>query len=89
MTIRSEAVALAREIGLEGLPYVDFKTYDYWRKAGFQVRRGEKSPVFSITWINGKAKRKAADEDEDKPDDRRFPKVTRLFHSSQVDSIEA
>jgi hypothetical protein len=81
----------AYSLGLEGLPYVDFKTYENWQKCGFQVRKGEKSPVFSITWIGGKG----SDDDTpstgagggDKQDGRRYPKLTHLFHSSQVEAI--
>lgn len=73
----------AYSLGLEGLPYVDFKTYEHWQKAGFQVRRGEKSPVFSITWIGGKN----TDDEGEKQDGRRYPKLTHLFHTSQVEAI--
>lgn len=72
----------ARPLGLDGLPYVDFKTYEMWRKAGFQVRKGEKSPVFSLTWIGPKS-----DDEDEKEDTPRYPKLTHLFHTSQVDPI--
>lgn len=72
----------AQALGLEGLPYVDFKTYEHWQKSGFQVRKGEKSPVFSLTWVGGKK-----DEDDKDSDTHRYPKLTHLFHSSQVEPI--
>ena len=71
----------AEPLELDGLPYVDFKPYKHWQKSGFQVRQGEKSQVHTITWI-GK------DQDEDSEEEAyRFPKLTSLFHSSQVDPI--
>lgn len=72
----------AQALGLDGLPYVDFKTYEHWKKAGFQVRKGEKSPVFSLTWIGAKG-----EEGEDASDKRKYPKLTHLFHSSQVEPL--
>lgn len=70
----------AQSLGLEGLPYLDFKTYEGWKKSGFQVKRGEKSPVYSITWVGAKG-----EEGEDSG--ARWPKLTHLFHSSQVEDI--
>lgn len=71
----------AREKGLEGLPYLDFKTYEGWKKSGFQVKRGEKSPVYSITWVGSKG------DEEGEDSGVRWPKVTHLFHSSQVETL--
>jgi hypothetical protein len=62
---------------LPGLPYVHTRTFEGWRSAGRQVRKGEKSGIFSITWIGG-------GEDEGS----RYPKVTNLFHLSQTDAID-
>ena len=71
----------AQLLGLEGLPYLDFKTYEGWKKSGFQVKRGEKSPVYSITWVGHKG-------DEEGEDSKvRWPKLTHLFHSSQVEAL--
>ncbi len=78
----------AREQGLDGLPYIDFKDYRGWQKAGFQVRRGEKSRVFAITWVGGEDDRQNNDGDEEpgaKKVSRRWPKMVHLFHRSQVD----
>ena len=72
----------ARQLNLDGLPYVDFKTYEMWRKAGFQVRKGETSPVFSLTWIGTKS-----DDETEATDRPKYPKLTHLFHSSQVEAI--
>ena len=72
----------AQALGLAGLPYVDFKTYDGWKGSGFQVKRGEKSPVFSLTWIGQKG-----EDGEEQVDGMRWPKLTHLFHTSQVEVL--
>ncbi len=72
----------AQELGLAGLPYLDFKTYDGWKGSGFQVKRGEKSPVFSLTWIGQKG-----EDGEEVADGLRWPKATHLFHTSQVEEV--
>ncbi len=74
----------AQALGLEGLPYLDFKTYDGWKGSGFQVKRGEKSPVFSLTWIGPKG-----ENGEEVSDGQRWPKLTHLFHTSQVEVMAA
>ena len=72
----------AKALGLDGLPYVDFKTYDGWRKCGFQVRSGETHKIISITWVGPKPK-----DGEEEDGGFRYPKSTNLFHSSQVEAI--
>lgn len=37
-----------RAQGLEGLPYIDAKTFKSWREAGFMVRKGEHSKLKGI-----------------------------------------
>lgn len=71
-----------RRQGMDGLPYIDAKTFNGWRGAGFQVRKGEKSTLDGITWIEVRGK--------DEPDDEGFmlPKKYALFHRRQVDAIE-
>lgn len=66
-------------LGLEGIPYVDCKTYQGWLKSGFQVKKGEKSLLSGITWI-GKGK-------DDDDEGYIFPKEYKLFHKSQVEEI--
>ncbi len=73
----------AKIAGFEGLPYLDFKTYDNWKKVGFQVQKGMKSQITSITWI-GVGNKENLDDDKDV---YRFPKGTSLFHRSQVEAI--
>lgn len=69
----------------DSLPYVDFKTYQDWRKAGFQVRGGETSKVYSITWVGNEPKE--GESDEAAKQRKCWPKVTYLFHISQCDEI--
>ena len=67
--------------GLDGLPYLDAKTFKGWLDNGFRVRKGEKSTLSGITWIGtGKG------EDDDDQSGYVFPKQYHLFHRSQVDA---
>lgn len=74
--------------GFEGIPYLDAKTYKGWRENGFQVRKGEKSTLGSITWIGIGKKEPTPDAPEGK---RGFmmPKSYNLFHRTQVDAVPA
>ena len=67
--------------GLEGNPYVDCKTFNGWRAAGFKVNKGEKSKIRGITWLS-------TSKDEEN-DDKKFvfPKMYHLFHRSQVSEL--
>lgn len=70
--------------GLDGLPYLDAKTYQGWRENGFQVRKGERSTLSGITWISPTTKDDNGEEETD--DSFVFPKEYHLFHRSQVDA---
>lgn len=80
-----------RSQGLEGIPYLDAKTYKGWKENGFQVRKGEKSTLGSITWVGvgGKDPVKRTDGSIEIEGDSGFifPKSYNLFHRSQVDAI--
>lgn len=67
--------------GLDGLPYVDAKTFQGWQTAGFTVKKGEKSKISGITWIQC-ANKKEGSEDAD--GGALYPKLYNLFHRSQV-----
>lgn len=66
---------------LDGLPYIDAKTYKGWLETGFKVKKGEKSTLSGIVWREIKAK----DADEDDEPLYLLPKVYSLFHKSQVE----
>ena len=76
--------------GLGGLPYLDAKTYKGWKQNGFQVKRGAKSTLSGITWINvgGGDDPDIADTKHKGTDDGgyMFPKEYHLFHRSQVEA---
>lgn len=75
------------ELGLEGYPYIHARTYEGWRAAGRQVRKGEKSVLTSIAWV-GANRNQDGEATEDRPGSRRlWPKTTNLFHVSQTDAI--
>lgn len=69
--------------GLEGLPYIDAKTFNGWRASGYKVKKGEHSTIDGITWIQAKSK-DGNDDDDDAP---LYPKAYALFHKSQVEAI--
>ena len=71
--------------GLNGIPYLDAKTFHGWKENGFKVRKGEKSTISGITWI-GIATNSKDEEDETKTG-YAMPKAYHLFHRSQVDAI--
>ncbi len=68
--------------GLDGLPYVDAKTFQGWLQSGFQVVKGAKSTLSGITWLEVKNKGATADDDG-----FLMPKEYHLFHRSQVEEI--
>ena len=63
--------------GLDGIPYLDAKTYKGWAENGFQVKKGSKSTLSGVTWINV-----GGNDDDD--DGYMLPKGYHLFHRSQV-----
>lgn len=75
-----------RKQGLDGLPYIDAKTFKSWRDAGFMVRKGEHSTLEGITWLEVGA---GKGEDKEDGDGYLMPKAYALFHRSQVDAITA
>ena len=69
--------------GLDGIPYLDAKTFMGWKENGFKVRKGEKSTLSGITWIGVKPK----DQDDEQSTGYAMPKAYHLFHRSQVEPI--
>lgn len=74
-----------RELGLEGLPYKDCRTYGKWKEAGFQVEKGESSKIIGLTWINPNKKEEEKDEEKI---EYLIPKIYKLFHRTQVKVIK-
>jgi hypothetical protein len=70
--------------GMEGLPYIDAKTFQGWHEAGFTVRKGEHSTLNGLTWVAAKTKNEATGKEESK---FAFPKQYFLFHRSQVQPL--
>ena len=75
-----------RRLGYDGLPYVDCKTFNGWREAGFRVMKGEKSKISGIVWIHPKGKNEKGEEVD--VDESVYPKIYHLFHKSQVEAIK-
>lgn len=66
--------------GLEGTPYIDTKTFNGWKSSGFKVKKGEKSKIHGLTWLQ--SQKQKDNEEEEK---FMFPKAYALFHKSQVE----
>lgn len=74
------AVQMKRQ-GLEGLPYLDAKTFKGWKENGFTVRKGEHSTLKGITWVGVGGKET---DDTETNFDYMIPRQYHLFHRSQV-----
>jgi len=70
-----------KNLGYDGLPYIDCKTYKGWRDAGFIVRKGEQSKLNGITWLE-------VGDKEAGETDYVIPKLYHLFHKSQVEELK-
>jgi len=68
-----------KRLGYDGVPYINCKTYNGWLKAGYQVKKSEKSKISGITWI------KPIKEEEEEKSNFIYPKIYKLFHKSQVE----
>ncbi len=75
-----------RAQGLDGLPYLDCKTFKGWKDNGFQVRKGEHSTITGITWVGVGGK---ADDELLTDFEYMIPKEYHLFHRSQVSATGA
>lgn len=78
-----------RALGLDGIPYIDAKTFMGWKESGFMVRKGEKSQIDGITWIGVEGKEVDTPEGNEKKGGYAMPKAYHLFHKSQVEPLAA
>jgi len=78
-------------LNLDGIPYLDCKTFQGWKENGFIVKKGEKSQIHGLTWITANNSKSDLDnsEIEDQKDSFLFPKIYHLFHRSQVTEIQS
>ena len=73
--------------GLDGLPYIDAKTFQGWKESGFIVCKGQHSSLNGLTWISAKASNESTVPDTEEKGFV-FPKEYHLFHRSQVEPIQ-
>lgn len=78
-----------RARGLDGIPYLDCKTFNGWKSAGFKVKKGEHSAIKGITWIGYGNKSEDPDEASSSNSGGVFPKEYHLFHRTQVEALAA
>ena len=76
-----------KALGLEGIPYVDTKTFLGWKENGFMVRKGEKSNIDGLTWIAIGGKEVENPEDGEAEKGYVMPKAYHLFHRTQVEAL--
>ncbi len=78
------------KLKLEGLPYIDCKTFQGWKENGFKVKKGEHSKLRGITWMVVKKDKSILEKFSKKEDDIKcmYPKVYNLFHKSQVEKLK-
>jgi len=79
--------------GYDGYPYVDCKTFNKWKDSGFKVKKGEKSRISAIVWIDNYTKKEIDDTTGQEIEklivlDHVLPKAYHLFHKSQVEPIK-
>ena len=76
--------------GLDGIPYLDAKTFQGWKENGFKVRKGEKSTLDGITWVNVTTDKLTTPDGETSDiSTYAMPKGYHLFHRSQVEPLTA
>jgi hypothetical protein len=75
--------------GLEGMPYLDAKTFKGWMKNGYCVNKGEHSLLTGIVWRLPKVKVEGKWVDDDDDNNYRLPMVYKLFHKTQVSPLKA
>ena len=77
-------LAAMQRADMEGLPYLDCKTFNEWKNCGFMVKKGEKSKIQGLVWKSFKTK-----EENEKGEKLEFlfPKAYALFHKSQVEAL--
>lgn len=91
ISIRSYCFVAAQmqELRLDGLPYLDMKTFQGWKENGFMVQKGQKSQVVGLTWITADQKDREVDTEQvEKTHSFVMPKAYHLFHRSQVQEIQ-
>jgi len=72
---------------LDGLPYLDAKTFMGWKENGFKVQKGQKSSLSGITWVTVLKKNDTENLGDDDAYSFSMPKEYKLFHRSQVEPI--
>ena len=87
----ANTIALFLDALERGFPTADYATFNQYRKAGAQVRKGERA-AYVIKWVTPKSRSEiesAADRAEGGAVERRLvPKVYAVFNAHQVDGHE-
>ena len=72
-------------LGLEGVPFIDVKTFLGWKEEGRTVRKGEKALYQSVSFNKIENFKENSDGTYEVSETFRAGKVYSLFHRSQTD----
>ena len=75
-----------KALGLDGIPYLDCKTFQGWKENGYIVKKGEKSKIDGITWLTILPKDENGEEILEE-EGYVLPKAYHLFHKTQVEPL--
>lgn len=74
---------------LEGVPFIDTKTFAGWQAVGRRVKKGEKAIYQSVTWNKIENIKEHADGSLEITDEFRGGKVYSIFHISQTEEVKS
>ncbi len=83
----ANTVALFLDALERGFPTADYATFNQYRKAGAQVRKGERA-AYVIKWVTTKNRQDPEPADDGISQRRLVPKVYAVFNTHQVDGHE-
>jgi hypothetical protein len=75
--------------GLDGVPFMDTKTFNAWRGEGRRVKKGEKAIYQSVSWNKIENIKEHKDGSIEVTDEFRGGKIYSLFHRSQTEEIKS
>lgn len=83
----SNSITLFLDALERGYPTSEYATFNQYRKAGAQVRKGERA-AFVVKWITPKNRDNTEDVESETTQRRLVPKVYAVFNAHQVDGHE-
>lgn len=82
-------VSQLNKLNLSYRPIADVKTFNQWKQAGLQVKKGEKAVLYTVVWkIYDQEKNKETGKIEKVESDVIRPVIVPVFHRGQVKPAE-